>query len=55
MKKKKQTKETPPAPQSEIIIPEDLDYSQITRNVLVGEPRITRFKIAWDEDEVMSN
>jgi len=35
----------------EFLIPDNLDMDKIDRNVLDKEPRITRFKIKWDEEE----
>lgn len=32
-------------------VPENLDYSLVTREVLDDQPRITRFNIKWDNEE----
>lgn len=35
--------------------PEKVDLTQITREVLVSKPRVTRFNIKWDDSSVPTN
>merc|ERR1712083_745842 len=46
----KNTMESGGAPKP-IAIPDNLDLSKLRRQVLVKEPRITKFKISWDRKE----
>ena len=34
--------------------PETIDYSKLTRNILAGKPKVTRFPIKWEPTEVIA-